>query len=76
MSMKYFLLPFMKYEKSENQFSEFSCLWNLFVFVNIFSCLVNSFLINDVYKNSEKKKKNSLSNCKKQAQSVFSVNSM
>ena len=27
MSVKYFLLPFMKHENSENQFSEFFCLW-------------------------------------------------
>ena len=41
-----------KHEISENQFSEFSCSWKTFL-LNLISCLINSFIINDVYKNSK-----------------------
>ena len=50
MFMIYLLKPFMKYENSENRFSEFSLSWKAFL-LNLFSCLINSFIINDVYKN-------------------------
>ena len=50
MFMIYFLNPFMKYENSENRFSEFSLSWKTFL-LNLFSCLINSFIINDVCKN-------------------------
>ena len=51
--MIYFLKRFMKYENSENQFSEFSLSWKTFL-LNLFSCLINSFLVNDVCKNLKK----------------------
>ena len=50
MSMIYFLRHFMKYQNSENRFSEFSLSWKTFL-LNLFSCLINSFSINDVCKN-------------------------
>ena len=50
MSMTYFLKPFMKYENSENRFSEFSPSWKTSL-LNLFSCLIKSFIINDVCKN-------------------------
>ena len=50
MFMIYFLKPFMKYENSENRFSEFSLSWKTFL-LNLFSCLINSFIINDVFTN-------------------------
>ena len=50
MVMIYFLRPFMKYENSENRFSEFSLSWKTFL-LNLFSCMINSFVINDVCKN-------------------------
>ena len=50
MFMIYFLNPFMKYENSENRFSEFSLSWKTFL-LNLFSCLINSFIINDVCEN-------------------------
>ena len=40
----------MKYQNSENRFSEFSLLWKTFL-LNLFSCLINSFIVNDVCKN-------------------------
>ena len=48
--MIYFLKPFMKYESSENQFSEFPLSWKSFL-LNLFSCFIKSFIINDVCKN-------------------------
>ena len=50
MSMIYFLKHFMKYQNSENRFSEFSLSWKTFL-LNLFSCLINSFTVNDVCKN-------------------------
>ena len=41
---------FHENENSENRFSEFSLSWKTFL-LNWFSSLVNSFIINDVYKN-------------------------
>ena len=38
----------MKYENSENRLS-----WMIFI-LNLFSCLINSFVINDVCKNLKK----------------------
>ena len=49
MSMIYVLRHFMKYENSENRFSEFSLSWKTLL-LNLFPCLINSFVINDVYK--------------------------
>ena len=46
--MVYFLKRFMKYENIENRFSEFSLSWKTFLLLNLFSCLINSFIINDV----------------------------
>ena len=40
----------MKYENSENQFSEFSLSWKIFL-LSLFSCLIKSFIISDVCKN-------------------------
>ena len=37
-------------ENSETRFSEFSLSWKTFL-LNLFSCLINSFVINDVCKN-------------------------
>ena len=48
--MIYFLKRFMKYESSENQFSEFPLSWKSFL-LNLFSCFIKSFIINDVCKN-------------------------
>ena len=48
--MIYFLNPVMKYQNSENRFSEFSVSWNTFL-LNLFSCLINSFIINNVCEN-------------------------
>ena len=53
MFMIYFLRHFMKYKNSENRFSEFSLSWKTFL-LNLFSCLINSFVINDVCKNLKK----------------------
>ena len=50
MSMIYFLRHLMKHRNSENRFSEFSLLWKTFP-LNLFSCLINSFIVNDVCKN-------------------------
>ena len=50
MFMMYFLKTFMKYENSENRFSEFSLSWKTLL-LNLFLCLINYFIINDVYKN-------------------------
>ena len=50
MFMIYFLKHFMKYENSENRFSESSSLWKTFL-LNLLSCLINSFVIKDVCKN-------------------------
>ena len=50
MFMIYVLIPFMKYENSENEFSDFSLSWKTFL-LNLVLCLINSFIINDVYKN-------------------------
>ena len=47
MFLIYFLNPFMKYENSENGFSEFSLSTFL---LNLFLCLINSFITNDVLK--------------------------
>ena len=44
------LKPSMKHENSENRFSEFFLSWKTFP-LNLFSCLINSFIINDVCKN-------------------------
>ena len=52
--MIYFLKAFMKYEKSENWFSEFSLLLKTFL-LNLFSCLTNSFNVNGVFKNLKEK---------------------
>ena len=49
MFMIYFLKHFMKHENSENWFSEFSLSWKTLIW-NSFPCLINSFVINDVYK--------------------------
>ena len=49
-SMIYFLRQFMKYQNSENRFSEFSLSWKTFL-LNLFSCLINYFIVNDVFKN-------------------------
>ena len=46
----FFLKPFMKYKNFENRFSEFSLLWKTFL-LNLFSCLIKFFIINDVCKN-------------------------
>ena len=46
----YFLNPFMKYENSENRFSEFSVPWKTFL-LNLFSCLINFFIVSDVCEN-------------------------
>ena len=40
----------MKYENSENRFWGFSLSWKTFL-LNLFSCLINSFVINVVCKN-------------------------
>ena len=37
------------YKNSENRFSEFSLSWKTLL-LNLFPCLINSFVINDVYK--------------------------
>ena len=50
MLMVYFLRPLMKYENSENRFLKFSVSWKTFL-LNFFSCLISSFVINDVCKN-------------------------
>ena len=42
----------MKYENSKNRFSELSLSSKTFL-LNLFSCLINSFVINDVCKNLE-----------------------
>ena len=42
--------PFMKYENCENRFSEFSLSWKTFL-LKLFSCLINSFIINAIYEN-------------------------
>ena len=47
--MIYFLRHFMKYKTSENQFSEFPLSWKTSL-SNLFPCLINPFVINDVYK--------------------------
>ena len=47
--MIYFLKPFVKHENSENRFWEFSLSWK--TLLHSFSRLINSFIINDVYKN-------------------------
>ena len=47
MFMIYFLKHFMKNENSENRFSEFSLSWKT-VLLNLFLCLINYFLMNDV----------------------------
>ena len=49
MFMIYFLRHFMKYKNSENRFSEFSLSWKTLL-LNLFLCLINPFVINDVYK--------------------------
>ena len=79
MFMIYFLKPFTKYENSENQFSEFSLSWKPFL-LNLFSCLVNSFIINDVYKNLKenvnikiKNKHKVLKNWKTDSSSFFRI---
>ena len=53
MFMIYFLKPFMKYENSKNCFSEFSLSWITFL-LNLFSCLINSFILSEVSKNLKK----------------------
>ena len=50
MFMIYHLRPFIKYENSEDRFSEFFLSWKTFL-LNLFSCLINSFVFNDVCKN-------------------------
>ena len=72
MSIKYLSLPFLKHDNSGNQFSEFSFSWKTFL-LNLVSFLINSFIINDVYKKLNEKY--SLSNCKKKRY-VFSVSSI
>ena len=47
------LKPFMKYENSENCFSEFSLSWITFL-LNFSSCLINSFILSEVSKNLKK----------------------
>ena len=47
--MIYFLKPFMKYENSENRFSEFSIVKDFAI--EFVLCLINSFIINHVCKN-------------------------
>ena len=49
MFLAYLLKHFIKYENSENWFSEFSLSWKTFL-LNLFSCLINSFVITDVCK--------------------------
>ena len=44
---------FQKYKNSENRFSEFSVSWKTFL-LNLFSFLINSFVVNDVCKNLKK----------------------
>ena len=46
----YLLKPLMKCENSENRYLEFSLLWKTFL-LNLCSCLINSFIINNVCKN-------------------------
>ena len=50
MLMIYFFKPFMKYENTENQFSEFYVSWKTLL-LTFFSCLIKPFIINDVHKN-------------------------
>ena len=49
MFMIYFMRHFMKYQNSENRFSEFSLSLRTLL-LNLFPCLINLFVINGVYK--------------------------
>ena len=47
MLMISFLKPYIKYKNFENRFSKFSLSWKTFL-LNLFLCLINSFVINNV----------------------------
>ena len=54
MFMISFLNTFMKYENSENQFPKFSIVKDFPIEFELFSRLINFFVINDVCKNLKK----------------------